>query len=81
MLPPLLVGTVLILTNLFSSLHVNAYILGAALAIGSIMPAIKFKKIYVANLHAEAATPQILRDITEARKAGMGPEKCVIHAC
>ena len=41
----------------------------------------KFKKIYVKNLHAEEATPQILRDITEARKAGMGPEKCIVHAC
>ncbi|MDE1861571.1 MAG: type II secretion system F family protein [Thaumarchaeota archaeon] len=81
MLPPMLVGIGLILSNLLSSMNVNAYILGGALAAGSIMPALKFKKIYVANLHAEAATPQILRDITEARKAGMGPEKCIVHAC
>jgi len=81
MLPPFLVGVILIESNLFSSLNINAYILGCFLVIGSLWPAVKFKKIYVANLHAEAATPQILRDITEARKAGMGPEKCIIHAC
>ncbi|MGC1708340.1 MAG: type II secretion system F family protein, partial [Nitrosotalea sp.] len=80
-LPPFIVGMVLIASNLFSNLHANAYILGGSLAVGSLWPAIKFKKIYTANLHAEAATPQILRDITEARKAGMGPEKCIIHAC
>lgn len=81
MLPPLLVGVILIESNLFSNLNANAYVLGCSLVIGSLWPALKFKKIYVANLHAEAATPQILRDITEARKAGMGPEKCIIHAC
>lgn len=81
MLPPFLIALALIANNIFSNLHANAYILGCALVIGSLMPALKFQKIYVANLHAEAATPQILRDITEARKAGMGPEKCIIHAC
>lgn len=81
MLPPFLIALVLIPSNLLSNLHANAYILGCALVVGSLMPALKFQKIYVANLHAEAATPQILRDITEARKAGMGPEKCIIHAC
>ena len=81
MLPPFLVGMALIESNLLSGLQANAYILGTSLAVGSLWPALKFKKIYVANLHAEAATPQILRDITEARKAGMGPEKCIIHAC
>lgn len=80
-LPPFIVGMVLIVSNVFSDLHANAYILGMSLAVGSLWPAIQFKKIYMENLHAEAATPQILRDITEARKAGMGPEKCIIHAC
>jgi len=81
MVPPFLVALVLIIGNVFSGMNVNAYILGCSLVVGSIWPAMKFKKIYMANLHAEAATPQILRDITEARKAGMGPEKCIIHAC
>ncbi|MDE1765521.1 MAG: type II secretion system F family protein [Thaumarchaeota archaeon] len=81
MLPPFLAGMILIASNVFSGLSINAYILGCSLAAGSVWPALRFNKIYVANLHAEAATPQILRDITEARKAGMGPEKCIIHAC
>jgi flagellar protein FlaJ len=80
-IPSLVVGFVLIESNLFSSFHANPYILGASLVVASIWPALKFQKMYTLNLHAEAATPQILRDITEARKAGMGPEKCVIHAC
>ncbi len=80
-LPPVLVATILIATGLLSSLHANAYILGISLVVASIWPTMKFKKIYITNLHAEEATPQILRDITEARKAGMGPEKCIVHAC
>ena len=80
-IPSLLVAVILISSNMFSSLHANAHILGIALVVSSIWPALKFKKIYAMNLDAEAATPQILRDITEARKTGVGPEKCVIHAC
>jgi flagellar protein FlaJ len=80
-LPPVLVGVVLIFSNLFSGLQANAYILGMSLIAASIWPALKFKKIYTTNIDAEEATPQILRDITEARKAGIYPEKCIIHAC
>lgn len=80
-LPSVVVGTVLILSNLFSAMQLNAYILGAALIAASLWPALKFKKIYATNMDAEEATPQILRDITEARKAGIGPEKCIVHAC
>jgi len=80
-LPSVIVGVVLILSNIFSAMQINAYILGASLIAASIWPALKFKKLYVANMDAEAATPQILRDITEARKAGIGPEKCIVHAC
>ena len=32
-------------------------------------------------MDAESASPNILRDIAETRKAGIGPEKCVIRAC
>lgn len=80
-LPPFIIAIVLIASNVLASLHANAYILGISLVAASLWPALKFQKIYVANIHAEVATPQILRDITEARKAGMGPEKCIIHAC
>lgn len=79
--PIVAIAIILILSNVFSSMHINPYILGIALIIASIKPALKFQKIYALNLDAESATPQILRDITEARKAGMGPEKCIIRAC
>lgn len=80
-IPSVAVAAVLILSNVFSSMHVNPFILGIALIVPSIPPALKFQSIYQLNLDAEAATPQILRDITEARKAGLGPEKCIIRAC
>jgi flagellar protein FlaJ len=80
-LPSVVIGAVLILSNLFSGLQLDAYILGASLIAASIWPALKFRKIFTANMDAETAVPQILRDITEARKAGIGPEKCIVHAC
>ncbi|MBI3623635.1 secretion system protein [Candidatus Pacearchaeota archaeon] len=80
-LPSIGIAMILVLSNVLSSLHMNAYIIGIALIAAAIWPALKFKKLYAMTLDAEDATPQILRDITEARKAGMGPEKCIIHAC
>ena len=80
-IPCILGATVLVFTNVLSSMNGNAYVVGGALIAASIWPALKFKKIYTLNVDAEDATPQILRDITEARKAGIGPEKCVIRAC
>lgn len=80
-IPCILIAVILIFTNLLSSINGDAYLIGGALIAASIWPALKFKKIYALNLSAESATPQILRDITEARKAGIGPEKCVIRAC
>jgi len=80
-IPSVLIATVLVFTNVLSSVNGNAYVVGGALIAASIWPALKFKKIYTLNVDAEDATPQILRDITEARKAGIGPEKCVIRAC
>ena len=56
-------------------------ILGGALIVATIYPIIKFKKIYSLNLDATSASPSILRDIAETRKAGIGPERCVIKAC
>jgi flagellar protein FlaJ len=79
--PSVLIAVILVFSNLFSNINGNAYLIGSALIAASIWPALKFKKIYALNLDAESATPQILRDITEARKAGIGPEKCVIRAC
>src|SRR3989449_9163181 len=79
--PVILIVTILILTGALSNLHIDPYLLGIAIIIVSILPAMKFKKVYALSLDAETATPQILRDITEARKAGIGPEKCIIRAC
>jgi len=79
--PSLLIVTILIVTNALSSLHIDSYLLGIAFIAASVLPAMKFKKLYALNMDAETATPQILRDITEARKAGIGPEKCIIRAC
>lgn len=81
LVPCVVIAIIMILSSAFSSMHVSAYVLGSALMAGSIVPALKFKKSYIQNIDAESATPQILRDITEARKAGVGPEKCIIHAC
>ena len=43
--PGVLIVTILILTNVLSGFHMDAYLLGAALIAGSIWPALKFKKI------------------------------------
>jgi len=58
----------------------NLYILGGGLIASAIWPALKFKKKYRFALDAESATSVIMRDVAEARKAGLGPEKCVIQA-
>ncbi len=57
------------------------YLLGGAFIAASILPSIKFKKLYAMTIAAEDSTPKILRTISEARKTGMSPESSVIHAC
>ncbi len=57
----------------------NLYILGGALIAAAVWPALNFKNKYKFSLDAEGATAQIMRDVAEARKAGLGPEKCVIR--
>jgi flagellar protein FlaJ len=57
----------------------NLYILGIALIATALWPALNFKNKYKFALDAETATAQIMRDVAEARKAGLGPEKCVIR--
>jgi archaeal flagellar protein FlaJ len=79
--PPVIGAAIVILVGLFPHSEMNAYILGIALIVASLWPTIKFRKIYTKNMDAETAVPQILRDITEARKAGIGPEKCIAHTC
>ena len=50
------------------------------LCVISIPSAIAYRRLSVANLAAEEAIPSFLRDITEARKIGLSPEKSIIHA-
>jgi len=73
------IGFILILLDVLP--QYNAFIMTFALVGGTIFPALKFKKIYQASFDAENATPRIMRDIAEARKSGISPEKCVIIAC
>ena len=80
-IPSILIPMIIVLSGALSSVGLNSYLVGGGLIAASIWPALKFRKIYALNIDAESATPQILRDITEARKAGIGPEKCVIRAC
>ncbi len=43
-------------------------------------PAVSYYKIAKTNSNAEEALPSFLRDVTEARKIGLSPEKSIIHA-
>jgi len=50
------------------------------LVIGSIIPAIQYRKIAKFNYNAEDAIPHFIRDVTEANKIGLSPEKSIIQA-
>jgi len=58
-----------------------ALIMGFALIAASIWPAMKYTNLGSFAIDSEDATPSILRDIAESRKAGLAPERCVIKAC
>lgn len=55
-------------------------ILTLCLIVVSVLPAIAYYKIAVVNIAAEESMPSFLRDVTEARKIGLSPEKSIIHA-
>ncbi|MCW3991072.1 MAG: type II secretion system F family protein [Candidatus Bathyarchaeota archaeon] len=46
----------------------------------SIPPALTYRRISRRNLSAERAMPSLLRDVTEARRTGLSPEKSIVHA-
>ena len=52
---------------------------GGLIAI-SILPALTYHRISRRNLSAENAMPSFLRDVTEARRTGLSPEKSIVHA-
>lgn len=55
-------------------------LISICLLIISIPPAISYHKIAERNFSAEEEMPSFLRDVTEARKTGLSPEKSIIHA-
>jgi flagellar protein FlaJ len=76
--PGIVVAAIVLYLDLFPGF--NIHFLGVALIVSALWPALKFKNKYKFALDAEAATSQIMRDVAEARKAGLGPEKCVIRS-
>jgi len=50
------------------------------LALVSVPSAISYRRLAVENFAAEDSMPSFLRDVTEARKIGLSPEKSIIHA-
>jgi flagellar protein FlaJ len=46
----------------------------------SVPPWLSYRKIAGVNFTAEDALPNFLRDVSEARKIGLSPEKSIIHA-
>lgn len=76
-IPGILAAVAIITLNFIPEF--NLYILGGALIAAAIWPALNFKSKYKFAIDAETATAQIMRDVAEARKAGLGPEKCVIR--
>ena len=77
-LPGILAATAIISLNIMPD--VSLYVLGGALIAAALWPALNFKNKYKFSLDAESGTAQIMRDVAEARKAGLGPEKCVIQS-
>ena len=75
-IPGILAGVAINVLNILPDY--GLYILGITLIISAIWPALNFKNKYQLSLDAESGTAQIMRDVAEARKAGLGPEKCVI---
>jgi len=76
-LPGILVAIIINYLDLLPGL--NLYVLGGALIAAAVWPALNFKDKYKFSIDAERATAQIMRDVAEARKAGLGPEKCVVR--
>lgn len=86
LIPMIAVGGLLCAFAFVPSLSTLAQSLGwpALLTIGltmiSIPPAIYYYKIAKVNYNAEESLPSFLRDVTEAQKIGISPEKSIIHA-
>lgn len=50
------------------------------LVAGSLIPAIEYRRIAKINYNAEDSIPSFIRDVTEANKIGLSPEKSIVQA-
>jgi flagellar protein FlaJ len=50
------------------------------LVVASLIPAIQYRKIAKVNYNAEDSIPHFIRDVTEAHKIGLSPEKSIVQA-
>lgn len=56
-----------------------AYLLGIGLIGASILPMIKYERVARLNINAERAMPRFIRNVTETRKTGLSPIRCIIQ--
>jgi flagellar protein FlaJ len=57
-----------------------AYLLGIGLIGASILPMIKYERVARLNISAERAMPRFIRNVTETRKTGLSPIRCIIQS-
>jgi len=62
------------------SAQIFPLVVTVCLLVVSIPPTLVYMKISKVNYDAEGSMPSFLRDVTEARKTGLSPEKSIIHA-
>lgn len=84
--PPAIASAILlVLYILVPQMKVTMNIIGvpifttACLIAVSLFPMISYRRMIGLNIKAEEAMPSFLRDISEARKTGMSPEKSIVH--
>ncbi|KON29559.1 hypothetical protein AC482_06155 [miscellaneous Crenarchaeota group-15 archaeon DG-45] len=86
MIPVAMFGAFVVATSLVPGLSFVQERVGLPLlvAVGliaaSIPPALTYQRIARRNYSAESAMPSLLRDVTEARRTGLSPEKSIVHA-
>lgn len=56
------------------------YLVGGILLGASLQPFLSYRKIAGLNFAAENVLPSFIRDVAEARKTGISPEKSIVHA-
>jgi flagellar protein FlaJ len=86
-IPPMVIVAVIIASIVFvpalqflGSAETFTLVITICLLAVSIPPSIAYMRIAKINNDAENAMPSFLRDVTEARKIGLSPEKSLIHA-